>query len=193
MQAQFGQLETIVAAAICLFVLAAILIFVIALVLRKRDKPTEEAAKQPPATEAEDETWPYVLAPHFLSPAEYSFYRVLRTALNDALVICPKVNLGDIFHVQQGTASFMKWRAKINQKHVDFLLCQPDTMTPVFGIELDDGSHKREDRKKRDSDVNRIFATASLPLLHVPVQESYNVNEVRSAISELFSRKQTGA
>jgi|GEM_PF-3326318 len=40
---------------------------------------------------------PYHVRADFLSPAELSFYHVLRFAVADWAVVCPKVALGDLF------------------------------------------------------------------------------------------------
>lgn len=41
------------------------------------------------------------------------------------------------------------------------LLCEPKTMKPLLGIELDDASHIRTNHQARDEFVNRVFAAAA--------------------------------
>lgn len=75
---------------------------------------------------------------------------VLRTAVSDQAIVCPKVALGDLFMVKADDASkFRTYRNKIDRKHVDFLLCHPQTAHPLIGIELDDKSHQQRDRQNR--------------------------------------------
>ena len=97
---------------------------------------------------------PYKLQRYFLSRTESSFYHVLLGALAGQAAICPKVNLKDLFYVPRSDAYYAPsyWN-RINQKHVDFLLCDPKTMQPVAGVELDDSSHQRADRIRRDQFV----------------------------------------
>ncbi len=116
---------------------------------------------------------PYRQRDDFLSAAELSFYRVLCTAIGDRAVICPKVNLADIFFVARLNEN-QSFRNKIDRKHVDFLLCDPATMRPLCGIELDDSSHSRRDRQDRDEFVDQVFDVAGLPLIRVPARASYN-------------------
>ncbi len=116
---------------------------------------------------------PYRLRDDFLSAAELSFYRVLVNALGSRAIICPKVNLADIFFVVRPNES-QGYRNKIDRKHVDFLLCDPGTMKPRCGIELDDSSHARPDRQVRDQFVEEVFRVAGLPLVRVPTQGSYS-------------------
>lgn len=129
--------------------------------------------------------YPYHLRDNFLSPAELSFYGVLRTAINGRAVLCSKVALADIFYVKKGEDA-SRWRIytnKIDRKHVDFLLCDPVTMRPLLGIELDDSSHQRSDRQARDTFVDGVFAAARLPLLHIPVKRGYITAEIEQQIA----------
>lgn len=129
--------------------------------------------------------FPYHLRDHFLSPAELSFCTVLRTAVNGRAALCSKVALGDLFYVKKGDDA-SRWRIytnKIDRKHVDFLLCDPATMHPLVGIELDDSSHQRPDRQTRDTFVDGVFAAAKLPLLHVPVKRAYVTADIEAQIA----------
>lgn len=117
---------------------------------------------------------PYRLRDDFLSPAEMQFHGALSAAVGDRARVCPKVGLGDLFFVVVPSES-QAYRNKIDRKHVDFLLCDPVSMRPLLGIELDDRSHQRADRQARDMFVNEVFRVANLPLWHVPVQASYDV------------------
>ena len=127
---------------------------------------------------------PYVLRIGILSQGEEAFYLALKTAVGDRAVIWPKVGLGDLFYPKTGDRSAnATYRNKIDRKHVDFLLCDPLTLKPLAGIELDDTSHRRADRKKRDQFVDQVFAAAKLPLVHVPAAMSYQVDEIAAKLS----------
>src|SRR3954452_18468534 len=64
--------------------------------------PTGSSPAAPPPADATIEA-PPIAAPityrprRFLSPAETSFYGVLRHTVSDSWVICPKVRIGDLF------------------------------------------------------------------------------------------------
>ena len=90
-----------------------------------------------------EETIPYRVRDNFLSPAEISFYHVLASMIGSRAVICPKVRLADIFFVLRSSENYMSHRNRITQRHLDFLLCKPNSMEPILGIELDDASHSR--------------------------------------------------
>jgi hypothetical protein len=127
----------------------------------------------PAKAKGDTDDLPYRVADNFLSPAELSFLRTLQVVVNTQAVICPKVNLGDLFFIVDLKQNF-RYRGMIAQKHVDFLLCVPDTMHPLVGIELDDSSHGRSDRQERDIFVDKVFQTAKLPLIHIPCRSSYD-------------------
>jgi hypothetical protein len=128
-------------------------------------------------------TLPFKLRDDFLSKAEHSFYQVLRTVVGEQMLICPKVNLGDLFFVATGDHRKNRSLAnRIDRKHVDFLLCDPKTVRPLVGIELDDKSHEREDRKTRDELVEAVFAAAGLPLVRVQVKSGYAPSDVATLL-----------
>lgn len=131
---------------------------------------------------------PYRLRDDFLSPAEFSFYKVLSSLVGAQFTIQSKVRLADIFFVARPNenAGFFN---KIAQKHLDFLVCDSLTMKPLFGVELDDSSHKRNDRQERDEFVESVCQVAGLPLLRVPVQREYNSREIAAQIAPLLKDK----
>lgn len=138
-----------------------------------------------PEDTKEAPTFPYRTRDDFLSPAEASFYRVLLTALNGQALVCPKVGLSDIFFVTRPHENRVASN-RIAQKHVDFLVCNTTNLKPLFGIELDDASHARKDRQARDEFVEKVFAAASMPLLRVPVQRGYTIEELSARIEPLL-------
>jgi hypothetical protein len=125
---------------------------------------------------------PYHLRDDFLSRAEMSFYHVLKSAVDTQAVICPKVRLGDIFYVSQRNNNF-QYINRIAQKHVDFLLCDPTTMRPLLGVELDDSSHNQPKRRERDAFVDAVFEVAGLKLLHIPVRHSYDPQQLSALLA----------
>lgn len=131
--------------------------------------------------------YPYKLRDDFLTLAERSFYGVIVSVVGPELVVCPKVALKDVFFVSRPNEN----RAAINrigQKHVDFLLCSPETMRPVLGVELDDSTHRRSDRRSRDDFVDRVFEAGALPLMRVTARDTYSPQELRASIQRYTAR-----
>lgn len=127
--------------------------------------------------------YPYGLRDDFLSPAEISFYHVLRSTLALDVTIVIKPRLSDILfvrqpHINQGA------RNRIDRKHVDFLLCETATMKPRLVIELDDRSHQKQKTQERDELVDGAMKAAGLPILHVRAAKSYVPQELFAQIQQ---------
>ncbi|WP_195931958.1 DUF2726 domain-containing protein [Turicibacter sanguinis] len=128
--------------------------------------------------------FPYVLRDDFLSAAELNFYKSLSLATKELPVkILSKVSLGDLFFVNIKDFKMKQsyWN-KINRKHVDFLVCDNVSLKPLVAIELDDKSHQQSNRVQRDAFVDEVFKAANLPLLHIPVKNSYAISELTDLI-----------
>jgi len=134
---------------------------------------------------SESPTFPYGLRDNFLSPAEISFFHVLKGVLDSRHHLVTKVRLFDIFFV---------WKPRFNQaainridrKHVDFLICDARTMQPLLGIELDDASHNAQDRVERDVYVEQVFHEAGLPLLRIPAARGYVVSDLSASVAAIL-------
>jgi hypothetical protein len=130
----------------------------------------------------ESETLPYRVRDDFLSPAEFSFYKVLSSILNPRFVIQSKVRLADIFFVARPNQN-LAYLSRIAQRHIDFLVCDSTTMQPILGIELDDASHKNSDRQERDEFLGNVFEAARLSLCRVPAQRAYNTRDIEDQLA----------
>jgi hypothetical protein len=137
--------------------------------------------KEPPQA-VEAEPLPYRLRDDFLSVSEISFYHVLSSVIPAQTVVCPKVRLADVFFVARPNEN-LSYFNRIVQHHIDFLVCESQSIRPLLGIELDDASHKRASRKTRDEFVDAVFDAAGLPLIHLPVQMSYNTREIAARVT----------
>ena len=139
-----------------------------------------------------DKSLPYRRRDDFLSPAELSFYRTLSVAVDSHVHICPKVNLADLFFVVKPNEN-QSARGRISQKHVDFVLCDAQSMIPLAGIELDDSSHARADRQERDALVDGVFAAAGLPLVRIPAAGSYSTEALALKLAGFLTRTPAAA
>lgn len=125
---------------------------------------------------------PYRCTDALLSAAERSFFGVLQQVIGTRCLIFAKVRLADILDLPRGTERRQGHLNRIISKHIDFLLCDLDTIRPLLAIELDDSSHDRPHRIKRDADVDGFLKAAGLPLLHMPARRGYVVKDIAGAI-----------
>ena len=129
---------------------------------------------------------PYERQEYFLSPAEKAFYDVLDALVGEDVVICPKPAVREVLrvrgNVRRDRQKYFNW---ISQKHVDFVLCDRETMQILCAVELDDSSHERADRRQRDAFMDKAFRKAKLPLFHIPCRKSYGAKELNELCSFL--------
>ena len=122
----------------------------------------------------------------FLSPAEMSFYAVLSQAMAGQLVIMTKVRLADIVDVRKGM-SRGQWQSAFNRiqsKHIDFVLCDPQQLDVKAVVELDDRTHEKPKRQARDLFVDQVMNFTGIPIFHFPVKRGYSVTEIRDALAQ---------
>lgn len=134
--------------------------------------------------------YPYERQAALFTPAERSFLGVLQRALGDEHQVFGKVRLADLIKVKRGLGNSSRQIAlnRITRKHVDFVLCSAHDLSVVCAIELDDSSHKKASRQRRDDFVDKAFGAAGIPLLRFPVKQSYTVPEVQAAFAAAFPR-----
>jgi hypothetical protein len=123
---------------------------------------------------------PYRLRETFMSTPELALLRVLQNMIRGHYIICPKVALNDVFYIVRPNEN-VHFFNKFFRKHVDFLLCEPDTLQPAFGIELVKPIARNETREA-DQFMENLFLSAGLPLVHVPSSDHYSEDD----LAELF-------
>ena len=170
-----------------LFVLSFLLLVARFVITRNRPRTLPGLFRRHPANQRNQEIYPYRLRDDFLSPAETSFYHVLKSMVGENLTICPQVPLAALFFVAQGKQT-QTYQNRIDRKRVDFVLCDPKTLKPRLAIELDDSSHQRPDRQERDAFVEQVFANARLPLVRVPAQSTYNTQELAAQFKKALQK-----
>ncbi|MCC2637823.1 MAG: protein of unknown function, and zinc finger-containing [Moraxellaceae bacterium] len=129
--------------------------------------------------------FPYQRKEVLLTPAERSFLGVLEQAVGEQYRIYAQVRLADLMVVKAGLDKSSRATAqnRINGKHADFVLCERDTIRVVAAIELDDLSHQRDDRQKRDDFLNEACRAANLPLVRFSAKAAYSVRQVREDVA----------
>lgn len=101
-----------------------------------------------------------------LSPWEQRVIQTLMDQLSDGLHLCPQVRLADIVKVESPDRS--AWQGAFNgiaSKSVDFVVMDLSNGNPILVIELDDRTHNRTDRQKRDALVNEVLSQACISLV----------------------------
>lgn len=120
-----------------------------------------------------------------LTPTEARFFDCLHQITQGRCHIQVKPRLADFFTAKKGPWAFQK----ISQKHVDFLICRNEDWLPMLGIELDDPSHDDRERFDRDIFVNELFASASVPLLRLPVDELDQLEKLIETLTHAWKHR----
>jgi hypothetical protein len=126
---------------------------------------------------------PYERRGGLLSPPEFNFLRTLQLAVREDWLIFSMVRLADIIKVRPKTRKFQTWNSRIQGKHLDFVLCDLETLDVKLAIELEDQS-AAIDRVRRDRFLNTSLAAAGVPLLRVRLQEKYETAALRKDLED---------
>lgn len=119
---------------------------------------------------------PYRLREPFLSKTEAALFRLLSELMGNRYVICPKVALTDLFMIVRPNEN-VHFFNKIFRKHVDFLLCDPKTFAPSFGVEIVK-SISKDEMREADKFIDELFMDAGVPLVRIPLSESYEPTDL---------------
>lgn len=124
----------------------------------------------------QEESLPYRLRERFLTTPEVALFRVLKDMAEGRYVVFAKVALNDIFYIVRPNEN-VHYFNKLFRKHVDFLLCKPDSLKPQIGVELVRPASKKAPRTS-DRFMEELFLTAGLPLVQIPSSDRYELSEV---------------
>jgi hypothetical protein len=130
---------------------------------------------------------PYTSRGTLLSRGELAFYRVLRQAVPAGVLVCPKVRVADL--VTWAASAWHSHGRPLTGKHVDFVLADADTTQILLVVELDDKTHKKRDRKKRDCLVDAALTTAGIAIVRVPAAAAYDARQLRAILGKARGRR----
>jgi hypothetical protein len=126
--------------------------------------------------EAEEALLPYRLRERFLTTPEVALYRALREMVGERYVIFAKVALDDVFSIIRPNEN-VHYFNKLFRKHVDFLLCNPQSLKPQIGVEMVRPASVTGPRSS-DQFMEDLFLTAGLPLVQIPANDRYDIPQI---------------
>src|SRR5437870_1454175 len=106
---------------------------------------------------------PYVRVP-LLTDTERRFFPILESALPQQCYLLAQVRLANLVAVKPSSGFFWKQFSPIGMKCIDFVVVQRETMRPLLVIELDDSSHKKLERQKRDQFIDQVLTSVAIPI-----------------------------
>lgn len=163
-----------------IFIFIAIIILLlgigITLILKKYtyyEEPEEQDQRE------QEQKLPYHFK-YLLTKNEWDFYKKMKVVADRYnLHIIAKVRLADLVEVDNyltGNA-FNKYFWKIQAKHVDFVLCNPDNLAVIAILELEDSSHNTTERAQRDDFVDKVLTKCGYKIIH-----TYNGSNIEDVL-----------
>lgn len=121
----------------------------------------------------------YIKKDYIMTEQEYKFYRLLKnyTSKNN-LNLFAQVSLYAIVN-SKNYSDFNK----IKSKSIDFVITDVNCKIKLC-IELDDYTHIKENRQKRDNFIDKLFEELEIKMLRIPVQNYYNMTDIERKITE---------
>lgn len=128
--------------------------------------------------------YPYEKHSALFTAAERSFYGVLCKTTEGKAVVFGKVRVADVLKTKKGLNASKRQTAfnQISAKHFDFVLCNPDDLSVIAAVELDDSSHNSKKRIERDKFLESACEAADFKLHRFKASNSYNIGEVRESL-----------
>ena len=116
---------------------------------------------------------------------ELHFYKVLLEIAQELdLILFSQVSLYSIIEPKKNLnySTWTKFFNKINRKSIDFVLVDKFTCKIKLCIELDDSTHKKYRRIKRDNFIDKLFQEVGVNLLRYPVYSVYYKETLKEKI-----------
>lgn len=141
----------------------AIGLYVYYLLAERIDK--EKSENNPP---------PFAMHQSVLSKSELKFYKELIKYVDLHHTVLLKVSLNDLFYTTL-TLNEVKQDAtsKITNEHADFLICDKQTLKPLYAINLDHSVHLIRERLKKLRYIERTYQSAGLTLIRIQAKREY--------------------
>ncbi len=158
--------------------LVVILILALLLIRRRRDSATI------PAQSAEKND-----IPSLLTQPELACFNTLKTVAGNEFYIMAKVSLSDIAVVKKGVdQARLKKAAKQGKRHIDFILCNKETLAVICAIELENAATAASGKKDHHS--ADLLEEVGVMVFHMPVKTSYSVPEMQQALTPYLKSNQ---
>lgn len=104
-----------------------------------------------------------------LTDAELQLFHFMENNLCqiDRIIILAKVRLADIAEVDTRVTLKKEFLWKITNKHVDFLICDKNTLDIICAVELDDYTHETQEAKERDIFIMQVLDAVGIKTVRI--------------------------
>lgn len=181
--------QMIASSAVAIFIVSVIVIVIIRAYTRAgsqntRIQQTYTSKLQPTVLSK----YSYRLRNHIMTAYEERVFGVLCGIFDSKCYVIPQVHLSKLLDHKVKGQNWQGAFSHINGKSVDFVLLRKSDLSPICAIEIDDWSHKLDERKARDAEVERMFASVQLPLVRLKHIEYMTKQEIVDQIANAIKQ-----
>ncbi len=128
--------------------------------------------------------FPFKKKGNLFTPVERTFLNLIEEAVGNEFRILCRVRMSDILTVRQSTDKKTSKSAvtRAGSKHLDFVLCSKQDMSPVMAIDLVHSNGKDGYKSQRDFFVNGALDAAHIPHVRIKVRSGYKAKDIRDCI-----------
>lgn len=117
---------------------------------------------------------------------ERILYNILLSLYGNSYFIFPQIHLSELLDIKNDVKEHDNLFREIDHYSVDYAIFDKINIAPLLAIELNGGSHFIPTRKNRDKKVSNILLTAGIRFLTIPVQKTYDEDELKKQINPLL-------
>jgi len=126
---------------------------------------------------------------HIMTERENNFFHRLNNLVGRYWFVVPRVQLVTVLNHKTSDQNWAAAFRHISGKSIDFVLIGKNTGEIVCAIELDDSAQDYNARMRRDTEMNRIFYEAKIPLARFRDVEHIKDKQILDELRDVISRK----
>lgn len=134
--------------------------------------------------------FPFKKEGNLFTPVERTFLGLIEEAVGNEFRILCRVKMSDILTIHQNTNKRISKNAatRAGSKHLDFVLCSKEDMSPIIAIDLVRNTGKDGYKSQRDFYVSGALDAARIPHVRIKVRSGYKVKDIRECIQAKLSK-----
>jgi len=125
--------------------------------------------------------YPYRKKEYLLSNIEKNMLKILLQVTANYLYVFPKVNMSEIIIIRNNVKNNKAHLKRLMSYTLDFVLCKPDTYTPVLIIKIE---KPIETQKKDQNEIFEILRNANIPFIILRSNKNYNNTEISQLLRD---------
>jgi len=128
--------------------------------------------------------FPFKKKSNLFTPVERTFLGLIEEAVGNEFRILCRVKMGDILTIHQNADKKTSKNAasRAGNKHLDFVLCSKEDMSPIIAIDLVHNNGKDGYKSQRDFYVSGALDAAHIPHVRIKVRSGYKAQDIRECI-----------